>query len=125
MGPNQILDKGLVPTTAVPIYSVVKLTDVEECAITDTAGEAWVGVMQEEIDADDVDNGRHARVRVEGFTYAVAGTGDVALNARVAAADDGTVVTAVATNHVVGIARTAGAAGEWVVVQLTPGIVEA
>lgn len=120
MGPDQVLDKGLVPTEATPIYSVVALTDVEECSLPDAGGD-WVGVIQEEIEAEDVPVGRHARVRIMGLTFARAGAGDVALNARVAAAADGTVVAAAAGNAVVGIARTAAVAGEWVVVQLTPG----
>lgn len=122
MGPDQVLDKGLVPTEAAPIYSVVALSALEEFALPDAGGD-WVGVLQEEIEAEDVTVGRHARVRLMGLSYAVAGTGGVALNAKVAAAADGTVVTAATTNSVVGIARSAGAAGEWVVVQLTPGAV--
>jgi hypothetical protein len=122
MGPNEILDKSFVVTTPVPHFHVVKHTDIDECAAADTAGADWLGVAQEEADAQDVANGRVLRVRMEGITRAVAGA-NVAFRAKVATNNQGRVVTATAGQHVVGIALTAGGAGDWINVQLTPGAI--
>lgn len=121
MGPNLILDKGMVATTAIPLYHVVKQVDVEDCAVTDTAGEDWVGVCQEQVDAEEVGLNRVVSVRLEGITRAVA-DGAIALRDRVTATATGTVTTAGTGNEIIGICLTpATEAGEWVDIQLTPG----
>lgn len=120
MGPNEILDKSFVATNEVPRFHVVKHTGIDECALNNTAGGDWLGVAQEEADGVDVVNGRVVRVRMEGITRAIAGA-NVAFRAKVMSAADGRVVTATAGNEVVGRALTAGGAGDWINVQLTPG----
>lgn len=121
MGPNQIFDKGMVAATAVPLYRVVKLTAVETAAVMDTAGADWIGVSQEEVDAEDVANGRVFRVRLMGITRCVASAA-VSLNAKVASTNDGRVATATTGQNVIGRALTpATAAGQWINVLLTPG----
>lgn len=119
MGPNLILDKGMVATTAIPLYHVVKQTDVEDCAVADTAGEDWIGVCQEQVDADEIGLGRVVSVRLLGITRAVADAA-IDLRDRVAATATGTVATAAAGQEVVGICLTpATEAGEWVDILLT------
>lgn len=130
MGPNEILDKSILVTSATPLFHVVAQTGVEEGGVITAASAAWLGVAQEGADTLDVANGRHVRVRVEGISACVAGAA-IAEGDFVAAAADGRVVPAPApaapaagtttTVHIVGIARTGGVAGDHVSVQLTPG----
>lgn len=130
MGPNQILDKGMVAETAIPLYSAVVQTGVEHCSLTTTANEQAVGICQEEVDTDEVGLNRVVRVRVHGISRAIAGAA-IAERDVLAVNADGTVSPAAApaapaagatttVNHI-GIATTGGAAGEWVDVLLTPG----
>ena len=130
MGPNDILTKGMVATTAIPLYHVVTQVptgqfDAPECAIADTAGESWVGVSQEEVEADEVDLGRVIAIRMEGISRCVA-DGPVAVDDPVAVTATGTVTPAApaagVTVDIVGTALSpATQAGEWINVQLTPG----
>lgn len=123
MGPNDILSKGFVADTAVPLYYAVRQTDTEHVAVANTAGQFVLGICQEEISADDATVGRVARIRMQGISRGVAGAA-IARGARVAAAADGRLVGAAAGNAVVGVALTATtAAGEWCDVLLTPGVV--
>lgn len=130
MGPNDGLSKGMVATTAIPLYHVVKQVptgqfDSVECAVIDTAGESWVGVCQEEVEADEVSLGRAVNVRLEGISRCVADAA-VATGDPVVATATGTVATAApaagVTVEVVGEALSpATQAGEWINVQLQPG----
>lgn len=123
MGPNEILDKGYIATAATPLFTIVKQTGVESAELNTTAGGDWLGVAQEEPNADDVAAGRVFRVRLLGISRVVA-SAPIATRAKVASTVTGTAVTAVATDNVVGIALTpAAAAGDWINVLLTPGVV--
>lgn len=125
MGPNEILDKGYVATAATPLFTIVKQTGVESAEVNDSAGGDWLGVAQEEPNADDVAVGRVFRVRLLGISRVVAG-GEVDARDRVASDADGKAVTATTGDNVVGIALTAAAAeGDWINVLLTPGVVSA
>lgn len=124
MGPNEILDKGFYVTTPVPLYHVVAQSDVEECELAGADAD-WLGIAQEEADELDVERGRVVRVRPMGISRGVAGAA-FALRARLASDANGRLVEAApaagATTRVVGVALTpAGAVGDWVDVQLTPG----
>jgi hypothetical protein len=121
MGPNEILDKGFVATDEVPWFHVVKHTGIDECALQDDAGGDWLGIAQEEANEEDVSDGRVIRVRMEGISRAVCGD-DVSFRDRVTGDAAGFVVPAGAGDHVVGIALTAGGTGDWINVQLTPGV---
>lgn len=124
MGPNELLDKGFIVTTPVPLYHVVAQSAVEECELAGAAGD-WLGIAQEEADELDVTRGRVVRVRPMGISRGVAGA-TFALRARLTSDADGRLVEAAAGNPVVGIALTpAGAIGDWVDVQLTPGAAQA
>lgn len=125
MGPNDILSKGFVADTAVPLYYAVRQTDTEHCAVANTAGQMVLGICQEEISADDATVGRVARVRMQGISRAVAGAA-IARGDRLTVAADGRLTTAApavgANANIVGVALTAAtAAGAWVDVLLTPG----
>lgn len=125
MGPNDILSKGFVADTAVPLYYAVRQTDTEHMAVANTAGQFVLGICQEEISAEDATVGRVARIRVMGISRGVAGAA-IARGARLTVAADGRLVTAApaagANANVVGVALTATtAAGEWLDVLLTPG----
>lgn len=120
MGPNDVLSKGLVADTAIPKFHAVKLTATEHCEVVDTAGELAIGICQEEISADDVDDGRVAAVRIMGISNCIAGAA-IDQSAEVTVADDGRVVTAGAGDRVLGVATiAASAAGDWVTVLLSP-----
>ncbi len=127
MGPNELLDKGFYVGSPIPRFHVVRQSDVEECELLDTAGGDWLGIAQEGVDELDQDRRRVVRVRPMGISRGVAGatfdTFDGATRTRLAADGDGRLVPATADDHVVGIALTSAAAvGDWVDVQLTPGV---
>jgi hypothetical protein len=122
MGPNELLDKGFLATSEIPWYHVVAQDGVEGCELNTTAGGDWLGICQEVASERDVTDGRVVRVRPMGISRGVAG-GIFSIRARLASDDEGKLVAAAAGDHVVGIALTASlAAGDWVDVQLTPGV---
>jgi hypothetical protein len=122
MGPNEVLDKGYIATAATPLFTIVKQTGVESAELNTTAGGDWLGVAQEEPNADDVADGRVFRVRMLGISRIVAGAA-VSRRAKVMSNNVGRAVTATAGNNVVGIALTAAdEAGDWINVLLTPGV---
>lgn len=126
MGPNEVLDKGFIATAATPLFTIVKQTAVESAEVNDSAGGAWVGVAQEEPNADDVTAGRVFRVRMLGISRVVAGANDLAIGDRVTSDASGQAVVATSTDYVVGVALTPSTAvGDWVNVLLTPGVIEA
>lgn len=123
MGPNEVLDKGYIATGETPLFTIVKQTGVESAELNDVAGGDWLGVAQEEPNAEDVDNGRVFRVRLLGISRIVA-AGEIAARSKVTSNAAGLAVVAGAGQHVVGIALTAAAeAGDWINVLLTPGVV--
>lgn len=123
MGPNEILDKGYIATAATPLFTIVKQTGVESAELNTTAGGDWLGVAQEEPNAEDVAAGRVFRVRLLGISRVVA-AGVISSRAKVTSNDAGLAVAAGAGQHVVGIALTEStAAGDWINVLLTPGVV--
>jgi hypothetical protein len=91
IGPNELLDKGFRADTAIPRFHAVVLTDIEHCAVVDTAGVAVLGFCQEEVTEDDSDRGRVANIRMEGITRAIAGAA-LTLFQRVQVAADGRVI---------------------------------
>ncbi|MCA1799982.1 MAG: DUF2190 family protein [Actinobacteria bacterium] len=123
MGPNELLDKGYVATAATPLFTIVKQTGVESAELNTTAGGDWLGVAQEEPNADDVAVGRVFRVRLLGISRVVA-AGAITARDKVTSDVNGEAVAATAGDHVVGIALTEStAAGDWINVLLTPGVV--
>jgi len=125
MGPNEILDKGFIVTTPVPQFHVVEQTGTQEMGLLTDAGGDWLGIAQEEADQLDADRGRVVRVRPFGISRGVAGA-TFARRTRLAADANGRLVEASGGDNVVGIALTEPAAvGDWVDVQLTPGLVAA
>lgn len=125
MGPNDILSKGFVADAAIGLYRAVRQTDIEHVTLATTAGEQVLGICQEEIDADDVANGRVVAVRLMGISRGIAGAA-VGLKARLVVDATGRLVPAApaagANANVVGIAMTAAtAADQWIDVLLTPG----
>ena len=123
MGPNEILDKGYIATAATPLFTIVKQTGVESAELNTTVGGDWLGVAQEEPNAEDVAAGRVFRVRLLGISRVVA-AGVISSRAKVTSNDAGLAVVAGAGQHVVGIALTEStAAGDWINVLLTPGVV--
>lgn len=122
MGPNEILDKGFIIDEPVDVFLVVTQSAVDHAELASAGGD-WVGILQEGVDALDVSNRRVARVRVEGVSRGVAATA-LTINTKVTADATGRLVAAASTNNVVGIVRSpAAVAGDWVNVQLTPGVV--
>lgn len=99
MGPNYVLDKGFIATEAMDQFAVVKLTDVEECAVQDDDDEIWLGVVQEEVLSDDNGIGsRVVNVRMLGITRAVVGTaGTLDIGDFVVADTDGKLVAVPST----------------------------
>lgn len=125
MGPNEILDKGFIVTTPVPQFHVVEQTGTQEMGLLTDAGGDWLGIAQEEADQLDADRRRVVRVRPFGISRGVAGA-TFARRARLAADVNGRLVEAAGGQNVVGIALTeAAVVGDWVDVQLTPGLVAA
>jgi hypothetical protein len=125
VGPNEVLDKTILPTDPVPVFRVVRLTGVEEGTLVTTAGGPWLGVSQEDVDELDVANGRHLRVRLMGISACEA-AGAITLNAKVYATANGRVSATAGAGNLVGIALTpAATAGDHLSVQLTPGVVTA
>ena len=122
MGPNDVLSKGFQPDEAIGIYTPVKLSGKENIVACDTLGEAAIGVLQEEIVAQDVTDGRHVAVRMMGISLCVA-TGAITRGEKLAVQADGTVDQAATTQHVIGIAMNSVTDGDWVPVFLTPGVV--
>lgn len=121
MGPNEILDKGYIATAATPLFTIVKQTGVESAELNTTAGGDWLGVAQEEPNADDVAGGRVFRVRLLGISRVVA-SGVIDIRDKVASTATGEAAVATTGQAVVGIALTpAAAAGDWINVLLTPG----
>lgn len=102
MGPNEAgLDKGFIATEAMNQFSVVKLTDVEECAVQDDDEENWLGVVQEEVLTGDNGIGsRVVNVRMVGITRAVVAD-DTGL-------DIGDFVVATSDGEVIAVPSTAG-----------------
>lgn len=100
MGPNEVgLDKGFIASEAMNQFSVVKLTDVEECAVQADNDANWLGVVQEEVLTDDNGIGRRVvNVRMAGITRGVVATaGTLDIGDFVVATTDGELVAVPAT----------------------------
>lgn len=124
-GANYIVDKSFKPNAAVVQFRVVKATaDKDGCAPCGL-GERPLGVIQEEVNAADVTNGRAVAVRSIGITRAVAGA-VLANDVPVRSDANGKMVglaAATANQEQVGIVRTPAAAdGDLITVQLTIGV---
>lgn len=123
MGPNEVLDKGYIATGETPLFTIVKQTGVESAELNTTAGGDWLGVAQEEPNAEDVAAGRVFRIRLLGISRVVA-AGVIARRTKVTSNALGQAVAASPGQHVVGIALTESTAeGDWINVLLTPGVV--
>lgn len=124
MGPNEILDKGYIATGETPLFTIVKQTGVESAELNDAAGGDWLGVAQEEPNEEDVALGRVFRVRLLGISRVVAANGNINSRDKVTSDAEGKAIVAGPGQHVVGIALTGSeAAGDWINVLLTPGVV--
>lgn len=122
-GPNFVLDKGLQPTAATPVFTAVVLAATKEKVTPAGAAARAIGVCQEEITADDAAKGRVANIRMMGISRCVAAAA-IAIGDRVIVAASGRVTStgAVAGNPVLGIAlEAAAAAGDHIDIFLTPG----
>lgn len=100
MGPNEVgLDKGFIASEAMNQFSVVKLTDVEECAVQADNDANWLGVVQEEVLTDDNGIGRRVvNVRMAGITRGVVATaGTLDIGDFVVATTDGELVAVPST----------------------------
>lgn len=100
MGPNEAgLDKGFIASEAMNQFSVVKLTDVEECAVQADDDANWLGVVQEEVLTGDNGIGRRVvNVRMVGITRAVVATaGTLDIGDFVVATTDGELVAVPST----------------------------
>ncbi len=127
IGAHQILDKAFEANEALTQYRLVKLVtandrDVDLC---DTAGEAALGVVQEEVSAQDATDSRFVDIRLMGVSVVEAGG---VLTKGTLVQTDGVgklqaVPVAVGNEEVAGILLDDAAAdGDWVAVLLTPGM---
>lgn len=122
MGPYEILDTSAYAEDEIPWFHVVSQVGDEHVELAG-AGADFFGICQEYTDDVDVARGRVVRVRVEGVSRAIA-AGALARRTRVASDATGRVVAAGAGDNVVGITTTeAAAAGDWVNVHITQGVV--
>ncbi|MEO7397672.1 MAG: capsid cement protein [Ilumatobacteraceae bacterium] len=113
-GPNMVLDKGYIPTTATRQFRVVVAGAKERCAEASAAGAIPLGVCQEEIAAADVavDVERVAQIRLAGISRCIADAAlGIGVRVRVDAQGRVTALAAATLNqNVVGITTTASAA---------------
>lgn len=124
-GPNYVLDKGFEAGEALTKYTFVSLQS-DETVDEGTAGAAALGVVQGEVEADQITRGRVIMdVRLMGISRCVVQTsGTVTAGGEVAVGTAGTVVDATTSDIVVGIALqgvTSAAEGHHIDVLLTPG----
>jgi hypothetical protein len=109
-GPNHVLDKGYLIQAAVNKFLPVKHGSANETATPATAGTDLIaGFIQETVSAADVTSGRVANVRVMGITRAIAGAA-ITRGADVMITTGGKVITATATNRIIGQAQFSVAA---------------
>lgn len=100
-------------------YHFAKMAAAENAVVAAAAGENAVGVLHTTVGADGFAAGAGVSVCTGGKTPVYAG-GNVAIGAKVMANAAGKAVTATATNHVLGVAVTAGADGVLMEVQFEP-----
>ncbi len=105
VGAHQILDKAFEANEALNQYRFVKLVtanerDVDQC---DSAGEAMIGVVQEEVSAGDATNGRFVDVRLMGVSVVEAGAA-ITKGAVVTTDTAGKAKTGISTEIALGIA---------------------
>lgn len=125
-GPNFTgLDKGMEATGAIRQYRAVIQAGNEKCTEASVAGNRVVGVCQEEITAADATSGRVANIRLAGITYAIAGATGITRDARVGADAQGRMIVATVGQTPCGVVRDVPgtvAVGDFITVQLTPGL---
>lgn len=125
-GPNHVLDKGFIPTTAVRQFRVVVAGAKERCAEAAAAGALPLGVCQEEVPAADVavDVERVAAIRLMGISRCIADAA-IGIGVRVRTDAQGRVTAmaaGTAVQNLVGITTTASAAaGDHIDVMLAVG----
>lgn len=121
-GGHYVLNKGFQANEAITQFRFVKLgTGSRNVDICDTAGEAALGVCQEEITAADATNGRIANVAILGISLVESGAA-VSAGAKVQTDASGRAIAALTGDHVLGVALdAAGGAGEWIAVLLSGG----
>ena len=121
-GGHQVLDKGFEAGEALTQFTFVKLVTGEDRRVEacDTQGELAIGVVQEEVSAEDVTRGpRIVNVRLLGVSVVEAGATITKMD-EVTPGADGKAEPAAAGDRVVGIALDDGADGDWIAVLLTP-----
>jgi len=123
MGPNYVLDKGFLLANsgaALPIYRFVKLATATTVTTPSAITDKVIGVTQQRVDAaDSVTGNVQIGVRILGITKVEAG-GTINLMDFVSPTATGTAQVTAATQHVAGIALSAGTAGQWIDVLLVP-----
>lgn len=119
-------DKGFTMTTATTtrFRAVMQVTN-ESVKQADTAGARCVGICQEQVSTADATAGRVANVRMEGISRAIAGDTSPTRGTRVTTDNQGRLVAATTGNTPIGVVVSAPgtpAAGDWIDVELTPGL---
>lgn len=105
-----ILSKGFVASGVIRQFRGVKQSNDSTVIENATLGGIISGVSEEAVDATDGATGKRViNVILEGQARGIASAA-IAVEAKVACAADGRFLTAVSTNHVVGICRVAAAA---------------
>jgi hypothetical protein len=122
-GANYVLDKGFEASEALSQFHFVKgVATAETVEMADAQGEQVLGVVQEEIDADDATNGRITDVRLLGISRVIAGA-DIAMWDLITPGADGRAEVAATGDFVCGMAlsatSTTGGDGDHIDVVLT------
>jgi hypothetical protein len=115
---NVVLSKGYDAGAAITKKRFVKLTGAQQVSQCSVAGENAIGVAMFSVSTAEIAKGKGASVLEAGRAIVEAGAA-VAVGAKVTTDNQGRAVTAVATNHVLGICEKASAnAGEEITVRL-------
>lgn len=118
-GPGYVLSKGWLAGEAMTKYEFVKLVGSETINAVDTQGEKALGVLQEEVTADDATNGRIVNVAVAGISRVIAGATITEFDLLTTGAD-GRAEVAATGDVVVGIALQAAVDGDHMDILLSP-----
>ena len=121
-GANYVLDKSfMIETTSITAYTIVKFGSADNLATAVTGvTDEMLGVVQESVATADLSK-RAVDVRLLGISYAIVGVTPVVRGNRLKVTATGTVIPVTAdADFVVGRAMMSGAAGDRVLMLLTP-----
>jgi hypothetical protein len=120
-GPNYVLGKGFKAGGAISQFRFVELGAAETVTQANAAGDACIGVAQEEVTAADATAGRVVNVLVAGISRCIAGAALATAGVDVGTDAQGRVIAA-ASGKVLGVLlQTAASTGQHVDVLLTQG----